>query len=78
VTGQLQNTGQTGTVQDHGIGFRWTVKNQPWSEDTSSQMILATVTVTYPVQGRNYAVNLSTLIAPVQQISSTSISTGVY
>jgi prepilin-type N-terminal cleavage/methylation domain-containing protein len=78
VTGQLQNTGQTGVVQDHGINYRWTVKNQGWTEDTLSQMILATVTVTFPVQGKNYDVRLSTLVAPVQQLSSSTISTQIY
>lgn len=78
VTGQLQNTGQTGVVQDHGINYRWTVKNQGWTEDTLSQMILATVTVTFPVQGKNYDVHLSTLVAPMQQLSSSTISTQIY
>jgi prepilin-type N-terminal cleavage/methylation domain-containing protein len=78
VTGQLQNTGQAGVVQDHGLNYRWTVKNQAWTEDNLSQMIQATVTVTYPVQGKNYDVKLTTLVAPMQQISTTQTSTGVY
>src|SRR5580700_3621988 len=41
VTGQLQNTGQTGVVQDHGISYRWNVKNQSWSEDSLSKKVLA-------------------------------------
>jgi prepilin-type N-terminal cleavage/methylation domain-containing protein len=76
VTQQLQNTGQTGTVQDHGISYRWSVKNQPWTEDTASQMIQATVTVDYSIQGRKYNVHLTTLIAPPQQFMTTS--TAIY
>ncbi len=72
VTGQLQNTGQTGMVQERGVSFHWAIKNQPWSEDNLSQMTVATVTVTFQAQGNNYDVHLSTLVAPVQQLTSTS------
>ena len=77
VTAQLQNTGQSGLVQDHGLSYRWTVKNQGWTEDTLSQMTVATVTVSFQVQGRNYDVNLSTLVASPQQTGS-ALSTGIY
>ncbi|MGA2175498.1 MAG: hypothetical protein ABSH38_11000 [Verrucomicrobiota bacterium] len=66
VTGQLQNTSQRGVVQDRGLTYTWSVKNQPWTEDTLSQMTVATVTVTYMAQGRSFDVNLSTLLPPVQ------------
>jgi prepilin-type N-terminal cleavage/methylation domain-containing protein len=78
VTSQLQNTGQTGVVQDHGISYRWSVKNQAWAEDTLSQMILATLTVSFGVGGKNYDVHLSTLVAPVQQSTASTMNTGVY
>ncbi len=76
VTGQLFNTGQSGVVQDHGLSYHWTVKNQSWTEDTLSQMSMATVTVSFPAQGRSYEVHLSTLVAPPQQL--TSIRTPIY
>jgi prepilin-type N-terminal cleavage/methylation domain-containing protein len=74
VTSQLQNTGQTGVVQEHGVTYRWNVKNQLWTEDTLSQMILATLTITFTVQGKDYDVHLSTLVAPVQQLGTTTSS----
>jgi len=74
VTGQLQNTAQAGVVQEHGISYRWSVKNQSWNEDMLSQMILATLTVSYNAQGKGYEVHLSTLIAPPQQLTTTSTS----
>ena len=76
VTAQLQNTGQSGVVLDHGLSFRWTVKNQAWTEDTLSQMTVATVTVSFLAQGRSYEVHLSTLVAPPQQM--TTINSAVY
>jgi type II secretory pathway pseudopilin PulG len=66
VMGQLQSTSQTGVVQDRGVTYRWSVKNQPWTEDTLSQMTMATLTVSFTVQGRNYDVRLSTLLQPPQ------------
>jgi Tfp pilus assembly protein PilV len=76
VTAQLQNTGQSGVVLDHGLSFRWTVKNQAWTEDTLSQMTVATVTVSFLAQGKNFEVHLSTLVAPPQQM--TTITSAVY
>jgi prepilin-type N-terminal cleavage/methylation domain-containing protein len=78
VTSQLQNTGQTGVVQEHGVAYRWNVKNQLWTEDTLSQMILATLTITFPVQGKDYDVHLSTLVAPVQQQLNSTTSSSIY
>ena len=66
VTGQLQNTSQRGVEMDRGLTYKWSVKNQAWTEDTLSQMTVATVTVTYMAQGRSFDVNLSTLLPPVQ------------
>jgi prepilin-type N-terminal cleavage/methylation domain-containing protein len=72
VTAQLQNTGQSGVVQDHGISYRWTVKNESWTEDTLSQMTAATLTISFLAQGKNYDVHLSTLVALPQQLTNTS------
>lgn len=64
VTGQLQNTSQRGVAQDGGINYRWSVKNELWTGDTLSQMTLSTLTVSFTAQGKNYDVNLSTLLPP--------------
>ena len=76
VTGQLLNTGQSGVVEDHGVSYRWAMKNQAWTEDTVSRMTVATVTVSFLAQGNNYEVHLSTLVAPPQQL--TTISGAIY
>jgi prepilin-type N-terminal cleavage/methylation domain-containing protein len=72
VTAQLQNTGQTGVVQEHGLSYKWAVKSQSWTEDSLSQMTVATVTVSFQAQGKNYDVHMSTLVAPPQQLTTTS------
>jgi hypothetical protein len=63
----LQNSSQSGVVQEHGLSFRWAVKNQPWTEDALSQMTTATLTVSFTAQGKNYDVHMSTLV-PQSQI----------
>src|SRR5205085_541031 len=37
VSGQLQTGGQTGTSQEGGTQYRWSIRSQAWSEDTMSQ-----------------------------------------
>jgi len=62
VTGQLQNTSQSGVVSEGGLQYKWSARSEMWTEDTTSPMTLATLTVAYTAQGRNYDVRLSTLI----------------
>jgi type II secretion system protein I len=68
VTGRLQNSGQSGVVQESGLSYRWTVKNEAWTEDPLVQMTVATVTVSFAAQGKPYDVRLSTLQAPQTQL----------
>jgi type II secretory pathway pseudopilin PulG len=68
VTGRLQNSGQSGVVQDSGLNFRWSVKNEAWTEDPLVQMTVGTVIVSFTAQGKTYDVRLSTLQAPLTQI----------
>jgi type II secretory pathway pseudopilin PulG len=55
---QWRNTSQGGIFGDQWPGYRWTMKNELWSEGA---MRLITVEVTYPAQNQNYSVQLSTL-----------------
>jgi type II secretory pathway pseudopilin PulG len=62
VMGQLQNTSQTGAVTEGGVQYKWSVHNELWTQDTTTQMTLSTITVAYQAQGKNYDVKLSTLL----------------
>ena|ERR1700728_1101020 len=68
VTGRLQNSGQSGVVQESGLTYRWTVKNEAWIEDPLVQMTVATLVVSFTAQGKPYDVRLSTLQAPQTQL----------
>jgi type II secretory pathway pseudopilin PulG len=61
VTGQLQNSSQSGAVSEGGVNYKWAVHSQMWPEDTTTLMNLVTLTVTYTAQGKSYDVQMSTL-----------------
>ena len=63
VTGQMQNAVQTGTVQEGPLDYEWSAQVEPWN---LGEMSLVTVTVTFPVQGHDYDVRLSTLVDTTQ------------
>jgi type II secretory pathway component PulJ len=59
-----QQSSQNGTIQEGLQEYRWLMRLEPWSEGDLSVL---TVQVTYPVQGREYDVRLSTLVDPTLQ-----------
>ncbi len=59
-----QQSSQNGTIQEGLQEYRWLMRLEPWSEGDLS---LLTVQVTYPVQGQEYDVRLSTLVDPTIQ-----------
>ena len=63
ITGQLQSAVQTGTVQEGPIEYQWSLQVEPWN---LGEMSLVTVQVTFPVQGQDYDVRLSTLVDTTQ------------
>jgi type II secretory pathway pseudopilin PulG len=65
VTGQLQSSTQSGVVTEGGMQYKWSVKSQIWTEDTTTLMNQVTLTVTYMAQGKNYDVRLSTLVPQI-------------
>src|SRR6185295_18625027 len=62
VTGQWRSS-RGGAVQEGTTEYRWAMRSEPWPEDT---MRLVTVQVFFPVQGKEYDVQLSTLIDTTQ------------
>ena len=66
-------SGQSGTVVDNGHEYRWTLSSQPWSQDSTMQLI--TAEVKFSVAGRECSVHLDTLSNP--QASSQMPTTGM-
>lgn len=61
VEGQTQQTSASGTAFDGTTAYPWTMRSQTWTEDA---MLELAVTITFTVQGNEYDVSVSTLIAP--------------
>jgi prepilin-type N-terminal cleavage/methylation domain-containing protein len=61
VENQTQQSSANGTALDGDTRYPWTMRTQPWSEDAMLELI---VTVTFVVQGNEYDVSTSTLLAP--------------
>lgn len=59
VTTNWSQSSQSGTVEDGTRQYEWTIQNAPWNQDP---MRLLTVDVKYSVQGKDYSVQLSTLV----------------
>ncbi len=63
VAGQLMSAVQSGTVQEGPLEYQWSTQVEPWN---LGEMNLVTVTVTFPVQGQDYDVRVSTLLNTTQ------------
>ena len=59
VTGQARKSAQWGTIQEGGVDYGWSIQVEP---SALAEMRLAVVQVTFPVQGQEYDVRLSTLV----------------
>lgn len=59
LSGQWQRASQSGTWVEGVHAYAWTLEEAPWELGALRQL---TLRVTYPVQGREYAVTLSTLV----------------
>ena len=64
VTGQSQSSAQNGVIQEGWQSYPWTLKSEPWPED--SAMRLVTVYVSVLAQGQKYDVAVSTLVDATQ------------
>ena len=60
VTGQSHGTAQSGVVHQGAQQYQWSMRSEPWPQDA---MRLVIVQVTFPVQGRDYKVRMSTLVS---------------
>lgn len=59
VTGQWKQGGNSGSVQEGNQNYRWQLRSDSWEKDSLKRL---TLSVTYAAQGRDYEVQLSTLV----------------
>lgn len=60
VTTNWNTSVQTGTIEEMGRQFRWTLRNEPWNQDT---MQLLSVEVAFAAQDKDCSVRMSTLVS---------------
>lgn len=71
VTTNWNKSLQSGTVIQRAREFRWTLRNDPWTQDPNQTVIRQlSVEVLYAAQGQDYAVRLSTLADNSPQLNS--------
>ena len=59
VTTNWSGGGQRGRISEGALDFDWTLTTQNWPQDATMQLL--TAEVTFPAQGKDYTVRLSTL-----------------
>lgn len=64
VTNEWRNSDSEGDFGEEWPRYRWTIEEEAWDEDT---MRVITATVAYEVQGREYTVQLSTLVDETEE-----------
>lgn len=64
ITGQWQTATQNGVIQEGRQEYQWTMRLDNWNQGI---LRLLTVQVTFPVQGQDYEVRLSTLVDVTMQ-----------
>lgn len=59
VTGQWKQGSNSGNVQEGNQNYRWQLRSESWEKDALKRL---TLSVTYAAQGRDYEVQLTTLV----------------
>jgi Tfp pilus assembly protein PilV len=68
VTTNWNQSAQGGTLTEGRRQFRWTMHNDPWTQDPNQNVIRQlSVEVVFAAQNRDYSVRLSTLVNSSQQ-----------
>jgi prepilin-type N-terminal cleavage/methylation domain-containing protein len=78
VSGQMDTATPNGTVVEGNISYPWTLRSDPWVEDSNITMNIVTVRVEFSVQGNTYDVAASTLYDPTivaTTVTSTPVTT---
>ena len=84
VTTNWTGGGQSGTISEGVLDFKWTLTTQTWPQGPSQTltpqsgqpvpMQMLSVKVDFPAQGRDYSVTLNTLTSYPNQVGTTTMS----
>jgi len=76
VMGQIGTAVPYGSIVEGDLSFPWTLKSDPWPEDTVISLNVVSVRVEFTVQGNTYEVTASTLHDPLA-VPTVTTSTSV-
>ena len=76
VSGQMATATPFGSIVEGDTTYPWTMRSDPWPEDTAISLNVVTVRVEFTVQGNTYDVAASTLYDP-NAVSTVVTSTPV-
>jgi type II secretory pathway pseudopilin PulG len=71
LSGQMATATPYGSLVEGETNYSWTMKIDPWPEDSTIMMAVATVRVEFDVQGTTFDVAVSTLFDPTVTTTST-------
>lgn len=77
LSGQIATAIPYGNITEGDTSYPWTLKSEPWPEDTAIILNVATVRVEFTVQGNTYDVAVSTLYDPavvIAPVTSTPVA----
>jgi prepilin-type N-terminal cleavage/methylation domain-containing protein len=72
VSGQIATATPYGSIVEGDITYPWSMKSDPWPEDTTISMNVVTVRVEFNVQGSTFDVAVSTLYDPTVTTMTTT------
>ncbi|WP_414660037.1 PulJ/GspJ family protein [Horticoccus sp. 23ND18S-11] len=77
VSGQVATATPYGTVVDGDMSYPWSMRSDPWPEDTAIALNVLTVRVEFTVQGATFDVAVSTLYDPAITVTTSTSSPAV-
>lgn len=69
----------SGIIRQGNIDFRWTLRSEPWNHDPNvSSLRLLSAEVSYPVQGAEHRLVMSTLVDEAAPTEATNVTDMAY
>lgn len=71
ISGQMATATPYGSIADGDVTYSWSMRSDPWTEDTTISMNVVTVRVEFSVQGSTFDVAVTTLHDPTVTSTTT-------
>ncbi|MSU23436.1 MAG: type II secretion system protein [Opitutus sp.] len=75
LTGLVTTAIPYGSIVDGDFTYPWALQSEPWTEDTTTNLTVVTVRVSFDVQGSTFDIAASTLYDPTVTAATTTSTT---